>query len=279
MKINKKVFLKNLLASWYWILFNVVVCLVFAALTIAIVLSIIDERILLHQKASDYEVTEGIIESVEVNKYYSKKRAGGPPDLIPDRKYEARISYIDKNGTEHQFTASETDKKLTRGQRIKIAYHRQDAKDADIAYYDIFLLKYMPCYMNTFEFGTIVVVILFALLLCVFDELLIDTIKECAQEQVNIPKPKSLKVRQLRTRRNICTLLACAFVPIGIFFHYGYLNGKGMFLLTKLDSYIVGWPEVCRGIAVAFVCYFPALLFWMARIIYEYRRLAAKRKM
>lgn len=274
--MDKKVFWKNILASWYLILFAAAVCMLFAYLIINLVMNTVDERIVIAQKAAYYEVAEGTVESVTVKKYYTEKWAGHSTDLIPDRKYSARISYIDKMGIVHQCISSEVDKKLTEGKRVRIAYHTEDEKDVDIAYFDVFVMTYIPCYLNTFSWKNILAFVLLSMALSSFAYLLCGIIKECAQEDYRADERKKKTSLQWRVGRNIWTILACFSVPVSIFIHISYLTGKKLLILAGVDRLVMEWPDVCRQIAVALVCYFPVLLFWCLRTIYERRRLEAK---
>lgn len=286
-KVSRKDFLKNILASWYLILFASGMCALFSYLLISLTVSVINERIEIAEKASVYEIVEGKVESVEVHKYYSEERAGHPPDIIPDKKYEADVSYTDKNGTIHQLRTSEVDKKLTVGKKVKVAYNPADEKDADIAYFDVLVLTYMPCYMNTFRLSYISSFIIFLLMVILFVYLLCTTIQECAQEPYKPSKrknvscnnrKKSLSRQQLRARRNLYTIAGCTAVPLCVIWHYKYLTGKEVVVLSELDVFMKEWAVSWKHIAIACVAYLPVIVFFGLRAYYEGRRLKARKE-
>lgn len=271
-KVSKKDFLKNILITWQWFLFILAICAFFAFFAVLLVTRGIKERIEIAQKAPAYEVVEGEILSVDVKKYYSNRTKSS---RIPDKKYIAVISYIDEMGQSQQLRTSEVDKKLKVGKKVKVVYNPEDEEDADIAYFDILVFSYVPCYLKSFKWYGIILIIMLFLVAYTIWNVFIGMIKECAHTEHKAYK-KSVKTEltreQLRTRRNLCIIMQCMLLPLCIFMHYSYLSGNWQSLIRKANELMGNWPVVCKQIMVGIVCYSPSLFFYGLRKSYEYRR-------
>lgn len=272
-KVSKKDFIKNVLASWHLFLFALAACLFFGILFIWTVAGVVQERKEIAQMAPYYEVTKGKVLSVDIKKYYS--RSAKSVDIIPDKKYIAKISYKDKDGISHKIMSSEVDKKLKVGQMVNVAYHITDKNKGDIAYYDILVLKYVPCHLNTFHWSYIGFWVVLVVMAILFGGLFWGMLEECGQTVYEKPPKKVVTRKQLRISRNLYTLAGCFLLPLCIYWNYAYVSGKKMILLPSLEGLLVDMPIHLKLVCMTLVCYLPVVICFLLRNIYEYRRLKA----
>lgn len=186
--IRKKDFLKSVLASWKWIIYELFMCILFGFVIFNMAESFIKERIKIADSVPVYEVAEGIVSNVTVHKFYSDRRAGQIPDFIPDKKYSAEVSYTDRSGIIHQFRILRVDKKLVSGKGIKVVYDPAEKANADIAYFDVWVQSYVPYHLNTFTLFDGIILGVSILIIILHGELLWGTLTECAHKEYKSKK-------------------------------------------------------------------------------------------